>query len=61
MNTTYCEWINSLIQANATAIFDQYQAWYTAKTGQYQTEMTAMETRNSRRILLHGLVRYRAN
>ncbi|MBU3176098.1 hypothetical protein KPL47_06915 [Clostridium estertheticum] len=31
MNTTYCGWVNSLIQADTTAIFNQYQDWYTAK------------------------------
>lgn len=44
LNTALCGWVNSLIQADTTAIFDQYFDWYTVKTGQYQTEMKDMET-----------------
>jgi len=43
MNTTYCGWVNSLIQADTTAIFDQYQAWFTTTSDTYNTEMTASE------------------
>ena len=43
MNTTLCGWVNSLIQADTTAIFNQYLDWYTAKTGQYQTDMATQE------------------
>jgi hypothetical protein len=44
MNTIYCGWVNSLIQADTTAIFNQYLDWYNSKTSQYQTDMAAMET-----------------
>ena len=44
INTALCGWVNSLIQADTTAIFNQYQAWFTAQTGLYQTDMTAAET-----------------
>ena len=43
LNTTLCGYVNSLIQADTTAIFDQYQAWFTATSGTYNTEMTASE------------------
>lgn len=43
MNTALCGWVNSLIQADTTAIFNQYQAWFTAQTGLYQTDMAAAE------------------
>ena len=41
MNTTYCGWVNSLIQADTTAIFNQYQAWFTAQSNTYNTQMIA--------------------
>lgn len=44
MNTSYCGWVNSLIQADTTAIFNQYLDWFTTKTGQYQADMVAKET-----------------
>lgn len=40
MNTTYCGWVNSLIQADTTAIFTQYQAWYTTKQLDYNGDFT---------------------
>jgi hypothetical protein len=43
MNTTYCGWVNSLIQADTTAIFNQYLDWYNSKTSQYQIDLDAME------------------
>ena len=43
MNTAVCGWVNSLIQADTTAIFDQYQAWFTAQSGVYDAEMIANE------------------
>jgi hypothetical protein len=43
MNTSYCGWVNSLIQADTTAIFNQYQAWFTATSGQYNADMSANE------------------
>jgi hypothetical protein len=44
LDTTKCGIVNSLIQADTTAIFNQYQAWFTTKTGQYNNEMVAKET-----------------
>ncbi len=40
MNTTYCGWVNSLIQADTTSIFNQYQAWFNQLviTGQAQID-----------------------
>ena len=43
MNTTYCGWVDSLIQADTTAIFDQYQAWFTTQSDNYDVQMTANE------------------
>ena len=43
MNTTYCGWVNSLIQADTTAIFDQYQAWFTTQSDDYNADMIANE------------------
>ena len=43
MNTALCGWVNSLIQADTTAIFNQYQAWFTTQSGTYNTQMTASE------------------
>lgn len=43
MNTALCGWVNSLIQADTTAIFNQYQAWFTAQSGTYNTQMIANE------------------
>ena len=31
MNTNLCGWVNSLIQADTTAIFNQYMDWYNSK------------------------------
>ena len=44
MNTTYCGWVNSLIQADTTSIFNQYQDWFTTQSGTYNDEMIASET-----------------
>lgn len=41
MNTAVCGWVNSLIQADTTAIFDQYLAWYTARQTEYDVDFTA--------------------
>ena len=38
MNTTYCGWVNSLIQADTTAIFNQYLDWYTARQVEYNAD-----------------------
>jgi hypothetical protein len=43
MNTALCGWVNSLIQADTTAIFNQYQAWFIAQSGTYNTQMIANE------------------
>jgi hypothetical protein len=43
LNTTYCGWVNSLIQADTTAIFNQYQAWFTAQSSAYNTQMAENE------------------
>ena len=44
MNTTYCGWVNSLIQADTTAIFNQYQAWFTAQSNNYDADMVETQT-----------------
>lgn len=44
LNITYCGWVNSLIQADTTAIFNQYLDWFNTKTEQYNTDMAAKET-----------------
>ena len=41
MNTAACGWVNSVIQADTTAIFNQYQAWFTATTAAEQADFTA--------------------
>lgn len=41
MNTALCGWVNSLIQADTTAIFDQYQAWFAATAAAEQANFTA--------------------
>jgi hypothetical protein len=43
LNTTYCGWVNSLIQADTTAIFNQYQAWFTTQSGTYNNQMIENE------------------
>ena len=40
INTALCGWVNSLIQVDTTAIFDQYQAWYAAKQTAYNVDFT---------------------
>lgn len=37
MNTTVCGWVNSLIQADTTMIFNQYLAWYNAKIAEQES------------------------
>jgi hypothetical protein len=44
LNTTYCGIVGSLIQPDTTAIFNQYQDWFNTKSGQYQTNLDAMES-----------------
>lgn len=54
MNTNLCGWVNSLIQADTTAIFNQYldwynskkndyESWYSSTTNRYQADMSNME------------------
>ncbi|MGD6992177.1 hypothetical protein [Sutcliffiella horikoshii] len=38
MNTEVCGWVNSTIQVDTTAIFNQYQDWYNQKTAEYEEE-----------------------
>ena len=40
MDTSKCGWVNSLIQADTSAIFTQYQAWYTAQQALYDGDFT---------------------
>ncbi|MFL0197010.1 hypothetical protein ACJDU8_15795 [Clostridium sp. WILCCON 0269] len=40
MNTNLCGWVNSLIQADTTAIFNQYLDWYNTKQAQYNTDIS---------------------
>lgn len=44
LNTSYCGIVNSLIQADTTAIFNQYQSWFNTKTTQYQTDISTMKS-----------------
>ncbi|MBU3216643.1 hypothetical protein LL033_17460 [Clostridium estertheticum] len=44
MNTTLCGWVNSLIQADTSAIFNQYQDWYNAKQTAYNSDFTTWTT-----------------
>lgn len=53
MNTTYCGWVNSLIQADTTAIFNQYQAWFTAKQTEFNTSLVDYTTANQ--AILDGM------
>lgn len=43
LNNTYCGVVNSLIQADTTAIFNQYLDWFNSKTNQYQSDMITKE------------------
>lgn len=36
-----CGIVNSILQADTTAIFNQYQSWFSLRTGQYDTQLTA--------------------
>lgn len=44
LNTSYCGIVNSLIQADTTAIFNQYQSWFNTKTSQYQSDISTMKS-----------------
>jgi len=41
LDTQSCGVVNSLLQADTTAIFNQYQSWFALRTGQYDTELNA--------------------
>lgn len=41
LDTTSCGIVNSILQADTTAIFNQYQSWFNLRTGQYNTELNA--------------------
>jgi hypothetical protein len=41
MDTSRCGWVDSLIQADTTTIFNQFQSWYTTKTTQYESDWNA--------------------
>lgn len=40
LNTVLCGWVNSLIQADTTAIFDQYQAWFASTTAAEEADFS---------------------
>jgi len=44
LNTDLCGYVNSLIQADTTAIFNQYEDWFTSQSNTYNTNMIANET-----------------
>lgn len=44
MNTGLCGWVNSLIQADTTAIFNQYLNWYQTTTGKYEQDINTIKT-----------------
>ena len=41
LDTESCGIVNSVLQADTTAIFNQYQSWFNLRTGQYNTELNA--------------------
>lgn len=43
LNTSVCGIVNSLIQADTTTIFTQYQNWFALQSNRYDTEMAANE------------------
>jgi hypothetical protein len=44
MSTILCGWVNSLIQADTTALFNQYKDWYTTKQNSYNGDFTTWTT-----------------
>ncbi|AFQ46258.1 hypothetical protein [Desulfosporosinus meridiei] len=44
MDTTKCGWVNSLIQVDTTAIFNQYMDWYAAKQTEYDGDFSTWTT-----------------
>jgi len=45
LDTESCGIVNSLLQADTTAIFNQYQSWFNLRTNQYNTELNAFLAR----------------
>lgn len=43
MSTILCGWVNSLIQVDTTAIFNQYQDWFTTTKNSTQSSLDALE------------------
>ena len=41
LDTASCGIVNSILQADTTAIFNQYQSWFNLRTDQYNTELNA--------------------
>ena len=41
LDTESCGVVNSILQADTTAIFNQYQDWFNLRTNQYDTELNA--------------------
>lgn len=41
LDTESCGIVNSILQADTTAIFNQYQSWFNLRTSQYDTELNA--------------------
>ena len=41
LDTESCGIVNSILQADTTAIFNQYQSWFNLRTNQYNTELNA--------------------
>jgi hypothetical protein len=44
LDTDSCGIVNSVLQADTTAIFNQYQSWFNLRTSQYDAELTAFLT-----------------
>lgn len=43
LNSSYCGLVTFVVPIDVTAIFNQYQDWFIAKTGQYNSEMASKE------------------
>ena len=46
LDTTKCGIVNSLIQADTTSLFNQYQAWFTAKQTEFNSSLVDYTTTN---------------
>jgi len=40
MDSTRCGWVNSTIQVDTSALFDQWESWYNTRTTEYETDWT---------------------